>query len=842
MKNIWRFFLVIFLFITLFFVVLTNGIRIENLTLPKVKISQLYIKLDKKLIVSIDTIDIDTKSKNDSSLNEIHSLTKNLPYLYGFFKYISIQNIIYDNKKIHFLYKDEVFYIDSNFVSLDARLKDWSDSIEVHIEQITLKDFQIKLKGKLQANFKENIYDFRGNFTTFNINGGIELRAENSMLYYRLNTQKFKTLKPFMDFLSKKTDMEPLISAWIYKKIIADEYQLHNLEGQFNLNTLDFYPNLMKGKASAKNAVVKFDENAPSALVNDLDVILKNDQLIFDVKKAEYQAKDVTNTKVYIYNLMTKGAGIVVDINAHTILDDSIHAILHAFDIKVPITQTAGKTEANVKLDIGFLPIEVKSYTGYFKINDANISLNGVPMYSKSGYVKLDNGIIELQNTNLKYDTLFDIYTSGDLNLTNGIYNSKNKIDSLNVNFDSINLLHVEDFNSSATMKIDTNGTSIYIDKLKTNLEFLTNNNKIIIEDLSLIYPYSKLMKNVDIKAGKLKIDTKDFRHYQIAAKLKEMNLPLEYYENQITKMDLNITTDGKNLEIISKDKNLQIKKKDDIKILIKNTDVTFDSSKDKSSMDIGKISIEGINSNIRDINSTLKIPSNHYVYESDGKKISFTSNLFKQSIYVEQSDKNLYVVSKNLTDLFVNTILDKQVFENGSFELHIDGKNTKNFDGTFIATNTTIKGMTFYNNLMAFMNTIPSLVTFKNPGFNDEGYAMNRALLEFQRIGNILVINEIKINGESADITGKGYVDIQTGLINIELQISVLKNFSSLVNSIPVVNYIFLGKNGKMYTSVKVSGTLEKPKMQTNIIQDTVLSPVGIIKRTIETPFRIFQ
>jgi len=842
MKNIWRFFLLIFLFITLLFIVLTNGVRLENLKLPKVEISQLYIKLDKKLIVNINTIDIDTQSKRDSSFEEIHSLTKNLPYLYSFFESISIQNIKYNNKTVHLLYKNETFYVDSDFVTIDAKLRDWKESVEVDLKQMILKDFNIEIKGNLQANLKEKLFDFRGNFTTFNINGGVEIRADKNMLYYKLNTKKFKTLKPFMNFLSKKTDMEPLISAWIYKKIVADEYQLHNLEGQFNLDTLDFYPKLMKARATGKNAVVKFDENAPSALVNELDVILKNDQLIFDVKKAEYQGKDVSDTEVYIYHLMSVGAGIVVDINANTILDDSIHAVLHAFDINVPLTQTAGTTEANVKIDIKFLPFGVKSYTGYFKINDANISLNGVPMYSKSGYVELDNGMIYLKNTNLKYKTLFDIYTSGDLNLTNGVYKSENQIKSLHVNFDTINLLDIKDFNSTATMKIDDNGTSVYIDKLKSDLQFLTKNNKIIIEDLNLLYPNSTLMKDIGIKGGKLEIDTNDFINYKIKANLKDMDLPLEKNGKQINEIDLNITTNSKNLEIISNDEKIKITKNDELKIIIKDIDVTFNSAKYEESVDIGKVTIVGVNSNIRDINSSLKIPSNHYVYKQNGKNLTFNSNLFKQSIFMEQTDKSIYLNSKNLTDMFINTILGKKVFENGSFEFHLDGVNTKKLDGTFIAKNTTLKGMSFYNNLMAFMHTIPSLVTFKNPGFNDNGYAITHAIVDFQRVNDIVKISELKINGKSADVTGKGTINLKTGELDIQLQISVFKNFSSLVNSIPVVNYIFLGKDGKMYTSVQVNGTLDKPKMKTHIIQDTVLSPVGIIKRTIEIPFMIFK
>jgi len=842
MKNIWRFFLFICLFIAFLFVILTNGIQIENLELPKIKISQLYIKLDKKLIVTIETLDINIKSKQNSSFNEIKDLTKNLPYLYSFFNYISIQNLIFNNKTVHFLYKDKVFYIDSDFLTIDAKITDWKDSIEVDIKQLVLKDFKIKFRGNLQAKLKDKLFNFRGNFSTFNINGNIELRIDKDELYYRLNTKKFKTLKPFMDFLSKKVGLEPLISAWVYKKIVADEYILHNLDGKFNLNTYNFYPNLMKARASGKNAVIKFDKNAPSALVNNLDIILKNDQLIFDVKKAEYQGKDVTSTKVHIYNLMTKGAGIIIDINADIILDDSIHAILNAFHINVPITQTSGTTKSNVKLDIGFLPIEVKNYTGHFKIKDANILIDNLPIYSKSGYIELDNNMLHFKNVNLKYNTLFDIYTSGDLNLTNQTYKSKNKINSLHVNFDDLSLLHVEDFNTTATLQIDDNKTSIYIDSLKTNLEFFAKNNKITVDDLSLIYPYSPLMKSVHIKSGSLKLKTKDFENYNILAKLRDMNLPLERYGKQIKEMDFNITVNGKDLNVISGDKNIELSKRDGLELVIKNTDVTIDSSESNNSNDIDKLTIIGINSSIVDTNSTLKIPSNYYEFKIDKKNLSFTSNFYKQTIIMKQTEKTIYISGQNLTALFVNNIFGKNIFENGSFEVHLDGTDSKHIDGTITAKNTIIKEMAFYNNLMALIHTIPSLITFKNPGFNEDGYVIDKAFADFKINDGILGIKKLNIDGKTADIVGSGIIILKTGQMKINLQISVLKNLTSIVGSIPIVNYIFLGKDNKMYTSVNITGTLENPKIKTNILKDTALSPIGIIKRTIETPFRVFQ
>ena len=842
-NRIWKLFLFIFLFIALLFVVLTNGIRVESLELPKVKISQLYIKLDKKLILNIGTIDIDTQSKEESSLEEINRLITKLPYIHEFFKLISVQNIIFNNNTIHFLYKSDMFHIDSDFLTIDTHVKALKDStIELDIKRMILKDFEVEVKGILQANLKEELFNFKGDFSIFNIDGEAELRVYNRELFYRLNTQTFNTLEPFMDFIVTKVDIQPLAADWIYKRIVAKQYKLNNLEGKFNLDTLEFYPYLMRGGASVKNAVVKFDKKAPSALVSKLDIILKNNQLIFDTKKAEYQGKDITNTKIHIYNLMTKGSGIILDINADTMLDDSIHAILHAFNIEIPITQTSGTTTANVKLNIQFYPLGVIHHSGSFKVTDADINLVGVPMHSKTGFIELDNSMIYLKNVNLKYGNIFDIDTSGDFNLTTRIYKSSNKINSLHVGLDELTLLDIEDFNTTATMQTDDNRTTIYIDGLKTELKFLSNNNIISAEKLNLIYPHSPFMKDIGIKNGTLKIDTLDFQNYEIVANLKNLNLPLRENGNKVEELDLKIEINEEIVEAISSDKKIKFTNLGGKKLTIENIDIAFDFSKQQESADMDQMAFIGINSNIIDTNSTFKVLSHHFSYLVDGENSFFNSKFFSQNISLSRTKNRLSLEGQNLTSMFINTLFTKKIFDGGIFELHADGKNSRDLNGTFKINNSTIKGIIFYNNLMAFIQTIPSLITFQNPGFNEDGFKVTSGFVDFSKDKDTLIINRLKMKGESADVAGSGTINLKTKKLDINLQIGVLKNLTRIVDAIPIANYILLGEDGKMYTNIKVSGTLEDPKMKTYAIQDTFLTPLEIIKRALETPIKILQ
>ena len=70
-KNIWIFILLIFLTFITFLGTLIHGIAIDSISLPKLKIEQLYIKLDKKLIVTIEKLEIEAQTQNDTSLKRV---------------------------------------------------------------------------------------------------------------------------------------------------------------------------------------------------------------------------------------------------------------------------------------------------------------------------------------------------------------------------------------------------------------------------------------------------------------------------------------------------------------------------------------------------------------------------------------------------------------------------------------------------------------------------------------------------------------------------------------------------------------------------------------------------
>ena len=47
------------------------------------------------------------------------------------------------------------------------------------------------------------------------------------------------------------------------------------------------------------------------------------------------------------------------------------------------------------------------------------------------------------------------------------------------------------------------------------------------------------------------------------------------------------------------------------------------------------------------------------------------------------------------------------------------------------------------------------------------------------------------------------------------------MKDYSSVINKIPLLGYIFLGKDGDIKTKVDINGTIDNPVFNTNTIND---------------------
>ena len=201
-------------------------------------------------------------------------------------------------------------------------------------------------------------------------------------------------------------------------------------------------------------------------------------------------------------------------------------------------------------------------------------------------------------------------------------------------------------------------------------------------------------------------------------------------------------------------------------------------------------------------------------------------------------SEDNFHLYGKDFNDKFMEQLFALSKFKGGSLDFSISG-TTEEYGGIIYAKNTTIKDYKILNNILAFVNTIPSLVTFSLPGYNRRGLKADSVYINFSFKDDIYKMSDISLESKEIDIVGNGEASIKSNSINLDLNLKT--DLGSAVSKIPLVGYILLGKES-ISTSLTVAGALDDPDVNTQVAKDIIVAPLNIIKRTLLLPFELFK
>ncbi|MBE0494843.1 MAG: AsmA-like C-terminal domain-containing protein [Campylobacterales bacterium] len=799
----------------------------------------MYIKLHKKLIVSAQEVRLNKASSQENSREEIVAILKYLPWMDRLFYSINIENLRYEDEHIVLRYHHDMFYLDSNYVTIDATLNPLERGAAIGIKKLLLKDFNLELQGSLDLDILTQAGFFQGNFTTHGISGSVALKLEDMLLSYVAQTTSFETLEPFMEALSTAVNLEKEIGEWIYQKIVASAYQIDSLEGKIDLLSGDFFPYEMKGFARGKDVKVTFEPTLPPALIENLSVELSNNQLIFHIDTASYEGIDIGRSEVYIYNLLTEKNGIVVTLKTKTQLDARIHRILQAYGIAIPLSQTSGITDGTLELDIRFLPYSLKA-KGTFLLHDANIRIAGVPFYSREATIGLENTTLTLRDAHLRYEDILDLVASGVIETTEGTFEGQGMIERLHVAHQGENIISLSKVSSPLRLDFSTPDVLISIPKLATSLRFGEHENRIALARLDLLYPHSSLLQENGFLKGKTTIITPDFKTYAVDLDITELNSllyrdgrPLET-AHFIIHADATKTlasTEGFSLHQTASGR----------EIFLENLDIGLDGTP-SSPQGQTPTTIHGKNSHLLLLDQNQTLPFTTYTLKTSPKETHLVGAFEQGNVTLFQTPTALDLSLVGADATLMNHFAKKEMFDGGVFELTLKGENPTFFSGTLSIHESYLKEMVAYNNLIALINTIPSLALFKGPGFNERGYEIKEGNIVFSQKEEVLTLHAIYLEGTSADIVGEGVVNLQDDTLHVDLKLKTFKDISNAISQIPLLNHLVLGDDQSIATAITLHGKLENPEVTTHLLQDTFLTPYNILKRTLQLPFKIFD
>jgi uncharacterized protein YhdP len=128
-------------------------------------------------------------------------------------------------------------------------------------------------------------------------------------------------------------------------------------------------------------------------------------------------------------------------------------------------------------------------------------------------------------------------------------------------------------------------------------------------------------------------------------------------------------------------------------------------------------------------------------------------------------------------------------------------------------------------------------------PDLRSEGLPYRFITASFQIMDGVLSTEDFLVDSDAMRVTSLGKVDLRRNLIDARVGVHPLGTVDTVLSNVPIAGYILTGKDKAFLSFVyEVKGDLNDPKIEAIPVKALGQSFLGIIKRTLETPFRPFK
>jgi hypothetical protein len=141
-------------------------------------------------------------------------------------------------------------------------------------------------------------------------------------------------------------------------------------------------------------------------------------------------------------------------------------------------------------------------------------------------------------------------------------------------------------------------------------------------------------------------------------------------------------------------------------------------------------------------------------------------------------------------------------------------------------------------NNMLAFINTVPALITFSPQEYSTRGLPVSTAVTGLVFDKGIATIESFSLKSPVISMKGAGEVDFIRNQMN--MVVNLITQAKVNINKIPLLGYIFAGKEKRPSITLKVSGSLDDPQVDYSVFREVATLPFSILYRTLTLPSRL--
>lgn len=821
-KHINKIVKIFFAFIVLIFAfvfVLANGISIRNLSFLNIQIQNLYIKLDKKLILNASEVYIKkANTNNELNINEIRKKLlriKEYKQALLFFQNVNIKKIITTDKVFSLYYDSKNLKLSSDEGELDITINLYSKQLQAKINKLSFDnlnfygDLKIDNSVELRGFVHSNLNDLSAKINVINNKNDFTLDIENIII-----KNQEKALGHFAHLL------HPTLKNWIY-----DRVKFENAKGSFVLYIKNNKLEKALGDAEFYNVNALYHDKVPKAFAKLVKLDLNDFDLKISANNITSEKTSVDKFELKIPNV--KKPEVFIEILANKILyNNTIEKIINAYGIKLGLNQLSGFSKAKVKISL------LANHTHNINVaieSNGDFNYQNTRFNTKNLSVKVDN-----TKVNIKADLDTSNIKAKALNIDLDAHTKQAKIYTPKLSVDFKDYFYYE---KAANLNLDLAKKTLYFNELKSLIKL--DKNLRINAKIKDIINYSKQLQKLKFNQGDLELLVNNNEYFLniLNAKFNFNIFTIDGTPYQTDDFHININNQKTTINTKSNLLNIiidNVKKTINAKDLIINLDKTDERD----------------NSNLKINLQNCKIFYDKYLLNLKNLKLNKLNDITtikaefnKGGELLLRDDKGLKMYIRNLSAASLNELLKKDIFLSGKIDLDANGKNLDDFEGLVNIKESYLANTKNYINLIAFIESVPSLMTLSKPGFTKKGLGIKFGSIEFSNKPDFIKINKVNILGYNVDSSGQGIYYKTNQNLDLTLNIFTLKNTNKLISNIPIIKEVFIGgKNNKIATQLTVSGNINNLEYKTSLAKDILTSPFSLIKNIITLPKNIFD
>ena len=789
------------------------------------------------------------KSKKKPNFDNIDEVLDRIKYLLTFFHYIEFEKVNFKDNHYKVVYADNILYITSDDYEIAGNVWHKGGMLIGDISLFYIKKENINIVGKFNYDLHSDKLILEGSYDAYHINGKFKAVKEKHDVEFIVNSNEFTDLKTFID----KIPMKKKLNMWITEKIKAEEYRLYSLSGKGKVHSSSFTPDLhsLKGDALLKNVKINYKEGLSPVKARKIVLHYEDDTLYFKPTDPTYEKRKIKANSVSISNI-GKGriARLNLDMEFNTVIDAAVQKILKAYHLNIPVLFQNGKSKVQVKLGIPLKKMPKRKIDVYVKADfgKGDLYLKKVKFPVQRGDIVYEKGLITLKDIKLK--------SSWYEGVVNGkIYTKAKKADivfsakKIEIGKGKEKVFALYNKKIPVTVYYDKKIT-VSLPTYKITLNQNKENTHIAIQDITKLTPFLKQF-SIGFDGGRMELWTKDFKYYTFRGELLR-HACFIYSDNVCyTRIPCSGSFDTGGIEFYAFGKRIHYSTQKS-RITLKNLNIDlekfFDSKTYKKnnakiqSKKVGKLFIKGINSRLRYGKYTLLTDSYSVNIYFPSGTIRAKGKLGSDVVTFNKKGNHIAIEALRIHDKMLHPLINFNGLQKGRYTIKISGTPGKLMKGEILLDGGILKSFTAYNKTRNFIKNNKELAQIQDSGFTANGFKIRKGKITYRIVKNKVIFDSVYIKGDTATIVGTGTLNIQTKKLNINLAIQTVRKLGKLVGSLPVLGYILMGEDNSITFGLKITGTLDNPKVETSAAKEILMLPFDLIKRTLQSPAHIIN